>query len=139
MYYIYHIPGKKVGCTKNIKQRVQYRQGFKNYEILEEHSDISIASKREIELQLEYGYLRDNNLSYEKTIKMCKVGAINSAKKSSIPILAYEYNTNKFIGEFTSIKKASEELNMHHPNIIAVLKGKIKQCSGYTFQYKVVK
>ena len=35
-YKIYHIPGKKIGCTTNIKKRVQQEQGYKpgEYEIL---------------------------------------------------------------------------------------------------------
>ena len=59
MYYIYHIPGIKIGCTTNPKQRVEKRQGYAKYEILETHTDINIASKREIELQQEYGYKID--------------------------------------------------------------------------------
>jgi hypothetical protein len=64
-YYIYHIPtfvhkdGRigKIGCTEeeDAKVRVQ-NQGYTEYEILETHTDIMIASNREIELQKEYGY-----------------------------------------------------------------------------------
>ncbi len=56
MYYIYHIKGIKVGCTKNLKRRMR-EQGFAEYEILETHSDIDIASQREIELQNQFGYV----------------------------------------------------------------------------------
>jgi hypothetical protein len=55
MYYIYHISKVKIGCTTNPKKRVK-EQGFSNFEILESHSDIYIASDREIELQKQYGY-----------------------------------------------------------------------------------
>lgn len=139
MYYIYHIPGKKIGCTKNPKHRIQYRQRYENYEILETHTNINIASQREIELQKEYGYKRDNNLSYVQTLKICKKGAKNSAKAKSIPILCYEFNTGNFIGEFVSIRKAARELNMPHSNIIRNLSGVTGQERGYTFEYKVVK
>ncbi len=27
-YKVYHIPGKKIGCTKNIKKRVEEEQGY---------------------------------------------------------------------------------------------------------------
>jgi hypothetical protein len=58
MYYIYHIPGKKIGCTEQPKQRTS-KQGFSKYEILETHTDIYKASEREIELQKQYGYAID--------------------------------------------------------------------------------
>jgi hypothetical protein len=58
-YYIYHIPGVKIGCSTNPTNRVN-SQGYFDFEILEEHTDIMIASQREIDLQLEYGYGRDN-------------------------------------------------------------------------------
>jgi hypothetical protein len=140
MYYIYHIPGVKIGCTANPKLRIQYRQGFKNYEILETHTDVHIASERELELQKQYGYKRDNNLSYYQTLKICKKGAQNSKKVNCIPVLAYEYNTGKFVGEFESIIAASIELNIgNRGNIGKHLKGILKQVRGYTFQYKIVK
>ncbi len=56
MYTLYHIPGVKIGCTKHLNRRIK-EQGFKDYEILEEHNNIDVASKREIELQKQYGYI----------------------------------------------------------------------------------
>ena len=76
MYYIYHILGIKIGCTKTINKRIK-NQGFVEYVILETHTDIDIASKREIELQQEYGY-RVETRSYKETIPM---GSINTLKK----------------------------------------------------------
>lgn len=58
-YYIYHIPGVKIGCTNNIKNRFRRYDVDIKYEILETHSDIYIASEREIELQKQYGYKVD--------------------------------------------------------------------------------
>ena len=55
MYYIYHIPGKKIGCTTEYPQRC-IAQGFTNYELLETHNDGWLAGDREKELQKEYGY-----------------------------------------------------------------------------------
>ena len=48
-YKIYHIPGKKIGCTTNIEKRVQQEQGYKpgEYEILFETDDIKEASEWE--------------------------------------------------------------------------------------------
>ena len=53
-YYIYHIPGIKIGCTVNVPHRMR-EQGFTECEHLETHTDIYEASNREIELQKEYG------------------------------------------------------------------------------------
>ena len=35
-YYLYHIPGKKIGVTTNLKSRVTEQQGYKEgeYEVL---------------------------------------------------------------------------------------------------------
>jgi hypothetical protein len=63
MFYIYHIEGIKIGCSNNPKRRVK-EQGYNEYKILEEHSDIMIASKREIELQKQYGYQTDDTPYY---------------------------------------------------------------------------
>lgn len=77
MYYIYHIPGKKIGCTTNPKRRIEQNQRYKEYQILETHTDINIASQREIELQKQYGYEVDRK-PYYKTIKMCSKGGISA-------------------------------------------------------------
>ena len=67
MYYIYHIPGIKIGCTKYYPQRC-IDQGFNSYELIETHEDVEIASNREIELQIQYGYGRDS-MAYTKTLE----------------------------------------------------------------------
>ena len=61
MYYIYHIPGIKIGVTQDVDFRVEKIQKAKEYEILEEHTDIYEVSSRELELQKEYGYKVDPN------------------------------------------------------------------------------
>ena len=69
MYYLYHIPGKKIGVTRNLNTRVTLIQGYKEneYEVLEQSEDIDYISDREIELQKSYGYKTDlhkyNNLN----------------------------------------------------------------------------
>lgn len=55
-YYIYEIPGIKIGCTINPYFRIEIGQKYKEYKILETHQCIYKASDREIELQKEYGY-----------------------------------------------------------------------------------
>jgi NTP pyrophosphatase (non-canonical NTP hydrolase) len=64
MYYLYHIPGKKIGVTRNINNRVTVAQGYKpgEYEVLDQSKDINYISNREIELQNVYGYKVDRTL-----------------------------------------------------------------------------
>ena len=63
-YYLYHIPGKKIGVTKSLARRVEQQQGYapNEYEIIEESDDIDYISKREIELQKSHGYRVDETL-----------------------------------------------------------------------------
>ena len=64
MYYIYHIPGKKIGVTRNLNKRVTQQQGYAEgeYEVLFESEDIDEVSRLEIELQNSYGYPTDRTL-----------------------------------------------------------------------------
>ena len=41
-YYLYHIPGKKIGVTKSLARRVEQQQGYDSdeYEIIEVSDDI---------------------------------------------------------------------------------------------------
>ena len=63
-YYLYEIPGKKIGVTCDIYNRVTVQQGYKDheYKILEMSEDIDYISNREIELQKQYGYKVDRKL-----------------------------------------------------------------------------
>ena len=73
-YCIYHIPGKKIGVTNNIKYRVEEQQGYSEgeYEILEMSDDIDYVSHKELELQKKYGYKVD-----EKLYKQLKCNQMN--------------------------------------------------------------
>ena len=64
IYYIYHIPGKKIGVTCDLNNRVTAQQGYApdEYEILETHDDIDEVSIREIQLQKAFGYKVDHRL-----------------------------------------------------------------------------
>ena len=63
-YYLYHIPGKKIGVTRDLNKRVTQVQGYKpgEYEVLESSTDINYISNREIELQKSFGYRKDTKL-----------------------------------------------------------------------------
>ena len=64
MYFIYHIPGKKIGVTSNLNTRVTLTQGYNpdEYEVLDQSDDINYISEKEIELQKSYGYRVDKKL-----------------------------------------------------------------------------
>ena len=64
MYYLYHIPGKKIGVTRNLNNRVTEQQGYApdEYEVLFTSTDIDYISNKEIELQQSYGYKKDRKL-----------------------------------------------------------------------------
>ena len=64
MYNIYHIPGKKIGVTRNLNKRVTEQQGYApgEYEVLFTSDDINLISNKEIELQQSYGYRKDRTL-----------------------------------------------------------------------------
>jgi len=63
-YYLYHIPGKKIGVTKFPTRRIEHQQGYGpgEYTIIEESEDIDYISKREIQLQKSHGYRVDETL-----------------------------------------------------------------------------
>ena len=72
-YYLYHIPGKKVGVTTNLKRRVEDQQGYGpgEYEIIEQSDNIDFISAGEIIMQKCYGYKVDevpyNELKFNNT------------------------------------------------------------------------
>jgi NTP pyrophosphatase (non-canonical NTP hydrolase) len=60
-YYLYHIPGKKIGVTQNLEERVHKQQGYYpgEYEIIEQSDDIDFISEGEQIMQNWYGYKVD--------------------------------------------------------------------------------
>ena len=73
MYYLYHIPGKKIGVTCNLNKRVTITQGYNpdEYEVLDQSDDINYISEKEIELQKSYGYKVDRK-KYNELVKLNK-------------------------------------------------------------------
>ena len=63
-YYLYHIPGKKIGVTTDLKERVENQQGYNEgeYEVIMSTEDIELVSKKEISLQKALGYRVDRQL-----------------------------------------------------------------------------
>jgi len=72
-YYLYHIPGKKIGITKDLKKRVEEQQGYYEgeYDVILQTDDINIISEAEISLQKAFGYRVDdepyNELKFNNT------------------------------------------------------------------------
>jgi len=75
-YYLYHIPGKKIGITKDLKKRVEDQQGYNKdeYDIIMQTDDIVKISEYELFLQELYGYRVDevpyNKLKFNKEMKI---------------------------------------------------------------------
>lgn len=80
-YYIYHIPTKKIGVTRNINKRVTIAQGYKigEFEVLEASEDIDYISRRELELQRLYNYKVDRQ-SYKQLMTNKKSKKSNQMK-----------------------------------------------------------
>jgi hypothetical protein len=108
IYYIYHIPGKKIGCTKNPNSRLR-QQNAKTYEILETHYDIQTASKREIELQIQYGYKVDTCSYYDATKKFKIETAQKAGKASSTK--SWKENRERELEKCSKAGKVNAELN----------------------------
>ena len=160
MYTIYHVPGIKVGCSKNVEARVK-QQGFTKYEILEVHYDRTTASEREKKLQKELGYeidftcyetlytkgfLRSEAKAKSNATCVKKYGGIaaqchtpeireKAGKKIRKPILQFDLQGN-FIKEWPSMSEASKVLNFNMTSIWACCKGIQKKGKGFIWKYK---
>jgi len=87
MYYLYHIPGKKIGVTRDLNTRVTLIQGYKEseYEVLEQSEDIDYISDREIELQQSYGYKKDIKL-YKNLFNKMKINVTEQTTTFPVPV-----------------------------------------------------
>jgi len=83
-YYLYHIPGKKIGITKDLKKRVEEQQGYSEgeYDIILSTDDINIISEAEISLQKAYGY-RVDETPYNKLKFNTKEMNINTTEATT--------------------------------------------------------
>jgi len=109
MYYLYHIPGKKIGVTRNLFIRVTKQQGYKpnEYEVLDQSEDIDYISDREIELQQSYGYKIDR-VKYKNVVNKMNINPTDQTTTFPVPVnklkgalmdnLGIEWNT--WLGKF---------------------------------------
>ena len=86
MYYLYHIPGKKIGVTCNLNSRVTLTQGYNpdEYEVLDQSDDIDYISEKEIELQKSYGYKVDRK-KYNELVKLNKMNINVTEQTTTFP------------------------------------------------------
>ena len=91
-YIIYHIPGKKIGVTCDLYNRVTEQQGYEvgEYEVIETSDDIDYISKRELKLQKKYGYRVDlkpyNELSNNLKLKNMKINVTEQTTTFPCPV-----------------------------------------------------
>ena len=75
-YYLYHIPGKKVGVTTYLEERVHKQQGYYpgEYEVIEQSDNIDFISAGEQIMQKCYGYKIDevpyNKLKFNNNMRI---------------------------------------------------------------------
>ena len=102
MYYLYHIPGKKIGVTCDLNKRVNLIQGYKEgeYEVLVQSDDIDYISDKELVLQKEYGYKIDRKLYklLKKETKSMKINVTEQTTTFPYPISKLKGNLMDNIG-----------------------------------------
>ena len=97
-YYLYHIPGKKIGVTTNLEERVHKQQGYYpgEYEIIETSDDIEFISIGERIMQKCYGYKVDDVLYSE--LKFNKNKNLNMNINVTEQTTTFPYPINKLKG-----------------------------------------
>jgi NTP pyrophosphatase (non-canonical NTP hydrolase) len=81
MYYVYHVPGVKVGMTKDLGDRVFEQQGYEphEFELLYMSRDMESASQKELEYQKALQYPVDRQ-SYKDLMKKQKPKVMSKFK-----------------------------------------------------------
>ena len=81
IYYLYHIPGKKIGVTTDLKERVEHQQGYNEdeYQVIMSTDDSDLVSEKEISLQKALGYRVDRRL-YKDLYKPVNQLTINNMR-----------------------------------------------------------
>ena len=123
-YYIYHIPGKKIGVTRDLKNRVEKQQGYgpDEYNILMKSDNIDYISEQEIYYQKKFGYRIDEipynklkcnemniNITEQTTTFPCPV---NKLKGQLMDNLGMEWET-----EFGSVFLSTESIKWIMKNV----------------------
>ena len=110
MYYLYHIPGVKIGVTTNLKERVERQQGYQQneYDVIKSSEDINYISEKEIEYQKIMGYRVDRQLYkdlHNNNFKQLNNMNINVTEMTT----TFPCPVNKLKGQLMDNKKMSWE------------------------------
>ena len=113
MYYLYHIPGKKIGVTRNLNNRVTLIQGYKpnEYEVLDQSDDIDYISDKEIELQKSYGYKVDRK-KYKNLFKKMTINVTEQTSTFAVPLNKLKGHLMDNIGMSWETSHGTFELDM---------------------------
>ena len=118
-YYLYHIPGKKIGVTRDLISRVVDQQGYDldEVEVLEQSTDIDYISDRELELQLSYGYRVDRQKYKDLYINKIKSNKmyINATEQTStfpVPVSKLKGRLMDMMGKTWETMHGEFEINM---------------------------
>lgn len=93
-YYVYEIPGVKVGCTNNFERRQKQQSKIGKMILLETYSTIEAASYREKQLQVEKGYDVDR-VPYKHTPARIKAAAKPNIRKKAMKSINWEERNKK--------------------------------------------
>jgi len=113
MYYLYHIPGKKIGVTRDLNTRVTLIQGYKpsEYEVLDQSDDVDYISDKEIELQKSYGYKVDRK-KYKNLFKKMKINVTEQTSTFAMPLNKLKGHLMDNIGMSWETSHGTFELDM---------------------------
>ena len=118
-YYLYHIPGKKIGVTRDLISRVVDQQGYNldEVEVLEQSTDIDYISDRELELQQSYGYRVDRQKYKDLYINKIKSNKmyINATEQTStfpVPVSKLKGRLMDMMGKTWETMHGEFEINM---------------------------
>ncbi len=118
-YYLYHIPGKKIGVTRDLISRVVDQQGYSldEVEVLEQSTDINYISDRELELQQSYGYRVDRQKYKDLYINKIKSNKmyINATEQTStfpVPVSKLKGRLMDMMGKTWETMHGEFEINM---------------------------
>ena len=88
MYYLYHVPGVKIGVTTNLEDRVERQQGYypEEYEVIMSTTDIDLISEKERQLQKAFGYRVDMKLYSKLKCNKMKINVTEMTTTFPCPV-----------------------------------------------------
>ena len=119
-YYLYHIPGKKIGVTRDLISRVVDQQGYSldEVEVLEQSTDIDYISDRELELQQSYGYrvdrqkYKDLYINKPKNQNKMYINATEQTSTFPVPVSKLKGRLMDMMGKTWETMHGEFEINM---------------------------